>query len=146
MPHSITSWGSGCLFKIRNKNFVITRAHVITSENISCYCNEKNLEVKLIHKNSTYDSAYDVKNYTTDENKCMLATNIPEVGQHVYAAGYPLFKTLGMDGNFEPSVYSGRIVHYSKGLLITDCPVQYGQSGGPIYGRNGCLVAIIVSR
>lgn len=76
---------------------------------------------------------------------CKLTNYIPQPGQIVFSVGFPLFKQFACDEKYSPTVYRGRVTKYSEGLLTTDCPVQAGQSGGPVFDTNGDLVALMVS-
>ncbi|XP_062550609.1 peroxisomal leader peptide-processing protease [Armigeres subalbatus] len=143
------TWGTGCLFRLNGRNFVLTCAHVLSNDNITCYCRDYNFQPILIHKNPIFDYAYDIallEDTTKNQNNTTrLSNNIPKVGQIVYSVGFPIFKGFGMNGIFSPSIYRGKVTKYSKGVLITDCPVQAGQSGGPIFEQNGSLLAVMVS-
>ncbi|XP_055627563.1 peroxisomal leader peptide-processing protease [Toxorhynchites rutilus septentrionalis] len=152
MIDSMNCWGTGCLFRMNDHNYVLTCAHVISSENIVCHVDGQNLQIKLLFKNPIFDSAYDIAFFEVSDKLssqrssfCQLAKYIPKIGQRVLSVGFPLFKGFGLKDNFAPSVYRGRIISYSEGVLITDCPVQAGQSGGPIFDTQGNLIAVMVS-
>uniref|UniRef100_A0A182UE72 Uncharacterized protein n=1 Tax=Anopheles melas TaxID=34690 RepID=A0A182UE72_9DIPT len=122
-------------------------------DNITCVFNDqKTMHPKLIYKNPIFDSAYDIAlmEATFEEAQssnwfCQLANYIPRIGQRLYAVGFPVLKSLARGINFKPSIIPGRATKYSEGLLFTDCSIQCGQSGGPIFDENGLLVAIAVS-
>uniref|UniRef100_A0A182VH05 Peroxisomal leader peptide-processing protease n=1 Tax=Anopheles merus TaxID=30066 RepID=A0A182VH05_ANOME len=122
-------------------------------DNITCVFNDqKTMHPKLIYKNPIFDSAYDIAlmEATFEEAQssnwfCKLANYIPRIGQRLYAVGFPVLKSLAREINFKPSIIPGRVTKYSEGLLFTDCSIQCGQSGGPIFDENGLLVAIAVS-
>ncbi|KXJ71850.1 hypothetical protein RP20_CCG019576 [Aedes albopictus] len=148
MIDSMGCWGTGCLFQINGRSFVITCAHVLRTDNITCYCYDKVFHPKLIYKNPIFDYAFDVallEGPKDGHNLAKLANYIPAVGQTVYSVGFPVFKHFGMDGKFTPSIYRGRVTKYTKGVINTDCPVQAGQSGGPIFDGDGNLLAVMVS-
>ncbi|XP_055532101.1 peroxisomal leader peptide-processing protease [Wyeomyia smithii] len=149
---SMNCWGTGCIFQIKGRNLVITCSHVVKSDNIVCYVKGCEYQLKLLYKNPIYDSAYDIAileladcSNSQKIKLCHLATYVPKVGQRVYAIGFPLFKIFGLNENFKPSIFCGRVTMYTKGVLITDCPVQAGQSGGPIFDSTGNLIAVMVS-
>lgn len=102
----------------------------------------------MIYKNPIFDYAYDIallEGTKSSHNLAKLANYTPKVGQTVYSVGFPIFKEFGLNGKFVPSIYKGRVTKYSKGILNTDCPVQAGQSGGPIFDGDGSLLAVMVS-
>lgn len=148
MIDSMGCWGTGCLFQLNGRNFVLTCAHVLRSNNITCYCNDYSFQPKVIYKNPIFDYAYDIallEGTKSSHNLAKLANYTPKVGQTVYSVGFPIFKEFGLNGKFVPSIYKGRVTKYSKGILNTDCPVQAGQSGGPIFDGDGSLLAVMVS-
>lgn len=66
-------------------------------------------------------------------------------GQIVYTSGFPHFASLGRLDNFLPSIFEGRITKKMKGVIFTDASVQSGQSGGPIFSQDGCLIGVCIS-
>ncbi|XP_040157606.1 uncharacterized protein LOC120897061 [Anopheles arabiensis] len=146
-------WGTGCAFELNGKRYIISCSHVLATDNITCVFNDqKTMHPKLIYKNPIFDSAYDIAlmEATFEEAQssnwfCQLANYIPRIGQRLYAVGFPVLKSLARGINFKPSIIPGRVTKYSEGLLFTDCSIQCGQSGGPIFDENGLLVAIAVS-
>ncbi|XP_058831910.1 uncharacterized protein LOC131690278 [Topomyia yanbarensis] len=144
-------WGTGCVFKMNNRNFVLTCSHVLGSENFIGYAKDCELQLELLFKNQIFDSAYDValfevrNKFDIERPVCQLADYIPIIGQQVYSVGFPLFKTFGLRETFKPTIFKGRVAKYLKGLVVTDCPVQVGQSGGPIFDLHDNLLAVMVS-
>ncbi|XP_053663944.1 uncharacterized protein LOC128713107 [Anopheles marshallii] len=147
-------WGTGCAFELNGKHYIISCSHVLATDNITCMFNDRKLmHPKLVYKNPTFDSAYDIAlmEATFEEEAkssnwyCQLANYIPRIGQRLYAVGFPVFKSLASGSVFKPSIIPGRATKYSEGILFTDCSIQCGQSGGPIFDENGLLVAIAVS-
>lgn len=69
------------------------------------------------------------------------------LGQRVFALGYPFFGRYGTGLNMTAgnvSVMAG-LADDPDGLTIT-APVQPGNSGGPLLGRDGRLVGVVVAR
>ncbi|XP_053674107.1 peroxisomal leader peptide-processing protease [Anopheles nili] len=145
-------WGTGCAFEMNRKHYIISCAHVLATDNITCVFNDRIItNPRLIYKNPIFDSAYDIalmevsfEMAQTANWFCRLANYIPSIGQRLYAVGFPVFKSLAVS-SFKPTIIPGRATKYSKGILFTDCSVQSGQSGGPIFDKDGLLVAIAVS-
>uniref|UniRef100_A0A182YSL4 Peroxisomal leader peptide-processing protease n=1 Tax=Anopheles stephensi TaxID=30069 RepID=A0A182YSL4_ANOST len=146
-------WGTGCAFELNGKRYIISCSHVLVTDNITCVFEDgKVMHPKLVYKNPVFDSAYDIAlmEATFEEAQssnwfCQLANYIPRIGQRLYAVGFPVFKSFASESNFKPSIIPGRATKYSEGILFTDCSIQCGQSGGPIFDENGLLVAIAVS-
>ena len=61
-----------------------------------------------------------------------------ELGDWCLALGYPLSFERGQPA----AVRIGRILKKSQNRLVTDCPIMGGDSGGPMFGLNGELIAI----
>uniref|UniRef100_A0A182NLW8 Peroxisomal leader peptide-processing protease n=1 Tax=Anopheles dirus TaxID=7168 RepID=A0A182NLW8_9DIPT len=147
-------WGTGCAFELNRKQYIISCSHVLATDNITCVFNDRKVVTpRLVYKNPIFDSAYDIAlmEASFDEAQspnwfCRLADYIPSIGQRLYAIGFPVFKSLASCGaHFRPSIIPGRATKYCEGILYTDCSIQCGQSGGPIFDENGLLVAIAVS-
>ncbi|XP_049542184.1 uncharacterized protein LOC125955226 [Anopheles darlingi] len=146
-------WGTGCAFELKGKRYIISCAHVLSTDNVTCFFgDQKVMHPRVLYKNPVFDSAYDVAlmEASYDEAQpsgwfCRLANYIPAVGQRIYSVGFPVFKSLASKLTFKPSIIPGRVTKYTEGILFTDCSIQYGQSGGPIFDENGLLVAIAVS-
>ncbi|XP_052859803.1 peroxisomal leader peptide-processing protease [Anopheles cruzii] len=146
-------WGTGCAFELKGNHYIISCAHVLATDNITCFFNDRQvMHPKVLFKNPTFDSAYDIAlmeaSYEEAQSVnwfCRLANYIPRVGQRLYAVGFPVLKSLAMKPTFRPSIVPGRVTKYTDGILFTDCSIQNGQSGGPVFDENGLLIAIVVS-
>ncbi|XP_035784328.1 uncharacterized protein LOC118462605 isoform X1 [Anopheles albimanus] len=146
-------WGTGCAFELKGKRYIISCAHVLSTDNVTCFFGDQRImHPRVLYKNPVFDSAYDVAlmEASYDEVQpngwfCRLANYIPAVGQRIYSVGFPVFKSLASKLTFKPSIVPGRVTKYTEGILFTDCSIQYGQSGGPIFDEKGLLVAIAVS-
>lgn len=145
------AWGTGSLVKIRKSKFILTCSHVIKtpSDKIFCHYTDGSFEANLLWMNPHYNRPYDIAvieipitipdHYFLDISKTM-----PHIGQTIYSAGFPLISKLGKD-MFRPSLYEGRIVKFSPGMIISDASIQAGQSGGPLLDANGKLIGVSVS-
>ncbi|XP_050074499.1 uncharacterized protein LOC126562119 [Anopheles maculipalpis] len=146
-------WGTGCAFELNDKRYIISCSHVLVTDNITCVFEDgKIMHPKLIYKNPIFDTAYDIALMEASFEEaqpsnwfCQLANYIPRIGQRLYAVGFPVFKSLASKSNFKPTIIPGHATKYSEGILFTDCSIQCGQSGGPIFDENGLLIAIAVS-
>lgn len=76
-----------------------------------------------------------------------LSDRKPCLGQSIYNAGFPFFTnfTDTDDTTFSSSIFEGRIIKYSTGVLISDGTLQAGQSGGPMFDENGFILGICIS-
>ncbi|XP_055608584.1 uncharacterized protein LOC129755908 [Uranotaenia lowii] len=83
---SIGSWGSGCLFVMEKKYFILTCAHILNGEHIFCHYKGKNLKTDLIYKNPEYNTAFDIALLSVNSNFrfCdigQLTHEKPKIGQ-----------------------------------------------------------------
>lgn len=141
---------TGTLVKILNKTFVLTCSHVIEDEQtpITCRGANGNFEVDLIWRNPTFNKPFDVallrpRSKIPDRFFVKLSPERPQPGQMVYNAGFPFFIDFNQD--FNPSIFQGRIIKYIPGAIMSDGCVQAGQSGGPMFDKNGFILGICVS-
>lgn len=65
-----------------------------------------------------------------------LAKHMPKIGDKVYTTGYPLGVFL--------SYTEGIVNRVEDGMIVHQCPMTFGNSGGPLWDRHGRLVGINV--
>ena len=146
----------GTGFLISKEGYIATAYHVIEDASIILVRFPLlNLEykAKVISRDENNDVAL-LKIPKTQLNS-HLSTDIPffisnqnkfDLGQDVYAYGYPLGEHLGS----KPSFSDGRISSFegirgNKTTYRVSNPIQPGNSGGPIVDNKGRLLGIIVS-
>lgn len=146
------AWGSGCFVKINEFRMVITCAHVLDKHNGDVRCTWKfgTFNSEVIFKNPDYDVAYDIAILEAPANVpeqyfTQCYTTQTKIGQLIYSSGFPHFTSLGKVREFFPSIFEGRVTKLSNGVIFTDASVQSGQSGGPMFSADGCLIGICVS-
>ena len=70
-----------------------------------------------------------------------------ELGETLYAAGYPLGELMGKDLKLSRGMLMSdrddKRGFIEKGRLITDIPIGNGNSGGPLYATDGSLRGIV---
>ena len=82
-----------------------------------------------------------------DEIPYNFSTRVADIGEEVFALGYPLTNYMGKDIKFtdgkisSKTGYDGDIANYQ-----TTTPIQPGNSGGPLFDYNGNLIGINASR
>lgn len=139
-----------------NNGYVVTNYHVIeNARNIQLYgVNEnmkKNYDVDVIGVDKVNDLA--LLKINSNDSVCYLnppyslKLEMSEVGENVYALGYPLIDTMGNEIKLTNGIISsksgfdGDVTSYQVSV-----PIQPGNSGGPMFDLDGNLVGIISAK
>ena len=142
--------GSGFMLK---NGYIVTNNHVVESS--------KSIHIVGINgnKNSEYKAsvvAKDKKNdlaiIKIDDNRICRFSDVPyavsnrqcEVGEDVFVLGYPLTSYMGEEIKLTNGIISSRSGY--QGDITTyqiSAPVQPGNSGGPVFDKNGNVVGIV---
>lgn len=148
---SVKSTGSG--FAISTDGLIVTNNHVVKGA--------KTLKIKGINNDfsKTFnakviinDEKNDLAIIKIDDNSFTSINNIPyciksatsEVGLDIFVLGYPLTASMGEEIKLTNGIISARsgfqgdITSYQ----IT-APIQPGNSGAPLFDRNGFLIGIV---
>jgi S1-C subfamily serine protease len=71
----------------------------------------------------------------------------PDIGEQVYAFGYPLSGVLSSGGNASNGIVSALAgMGDDTSKIQISAPVQPGNSGGPLYDKNGYVIGVIVEK
>ena len=143
-----TSSGSG----IATNGIIVTNFHVVDGANgIDVFVN-RNGEVKTYNaKVLISDKANDIsilkiedKSFTNfAQLPYAVKTPILDVGTSVFALGYPMSDILGEEIKVTDGIISSKTGY--QGDVVTyqiSVPIQPGNSGGPLFDKNGNLVGI----
>ena len=151
------SWsGGGTGFFIDRKGYFATNYHVVdgSSEIQIEFYREGELQThnaQVIKEDKINDlvilkiSDEDFKYF--DEIPYNFSSRVLDIGEEVFALGYPLTNFMGKDIKFtdgkisSKTGYDGDIANYQ-----TTTPIQPGNSGGPLFDYNGNLIGINASR
>jgi S1-C subfamily serine protease len=154
---NITSIGgeksSGTGFALSSNGYIVTNYHVTNSAS----------KIKVKGVKGDFSKTYNAKVIIEDKNNDLsiikiddpsftnlgslpykINSNIIDVGNSVYALGYPLRASMGDEVKLTNGIISsktgfqGDITSYQ----IT-VPVQPGNSGGPLFNANGDIIGII---
>lgn len=150
----ITSSGTG--FAINNNGYILTNNHVIE--------NSKSITVRGL--NGDFNKAYNAEIVLRDKNNDLailkikdhriktfkkppysFKTVISDVGETVYALGYPLRASMGDEIKLTSGIissksgYQGDITNYQISV-----PIQPGNSGGPLLDSNGNIIGVISAK
>ena len=137
---------SGSAFFINNRGNLLTNNHVVDGcKSLSVIYKNEEFKAKLIAKDKTLDLAL-LKAEVSPQTFINFSNYNPKKLQTIYVAGYPFGKGLSDDLKI-----SSGIISSLKGLkdnsneLQIDAAINKGNSGGPIVGEGGELIAIAVS-
>jgi len=146
--------GSG--FLLCNSGLIVTNYHVVG--------NQSDIQVLFPHKNVTFDAGVLLKDMNNDlvilklkgfTYEEMFPSKIPyairdshsvSLGEEVFTLGFPFGKILGASAKFSSgtiSSLSGLLDNAS--LFQISNPIQPGNSGGPLFDKDGNLIGIVIA-
>ena len=149
-----SSLGSG--FLISENGIIITNWHVIKGcDDIQIYfpSSKKNYKASISLKDAVNDLAIlrlaDF-NYTNDFKTAIPFTLAQskeiKLGQDVFTLGFPLGDILGTTAKLSSGTISSLFgIKDDPRLTQISNPVQPGNSGGPLFNRNGEIVGVVVA-
>lgn len=147
---------SGTAFAISTDGYIITNHHVIEgANNFSLISNLDGDQIEYSLKKVAEDKKNDIALLKIEDDNFdrfpqipfSIKTNISDVGEEVFALGYPLISSMGTelkatDGIISSkSGFDGDITSYQ-----ISAPVQPGNSGGPLFDKSGNLLGIISAK
>lgn len=147
---------TGTGFFLSKDGYIITNHHVI----------EKARTIKVLGVNDDYQHSYTARVEMSDKQndlailKITDATfkplpNVPytfkyttsSVGEDCFVLGYPLISTMGIDIKLTNGIISsktgfeGNVAEYQMSV-----PVQPGNSGGPLFDKNGYIIGVVCAK
>lgn len=134
--------GTGTAFFVNNTDLV-TAAHVVADCSGLARIDGAPLDLVAVHP----DLDLALLSSRERSRSWIALGSAPALGQRVFALGYPFFGRYGTGLNMTAgnvSVMVG-LADDPDGLTIT-APVQPGNSGGPLLGRDGRLIGVVVAR
>jgi len=153
-PPSSSSSGSG--FIVSNTGLVVTNYHVV--EGVG------DISVVLPDRADPFDASVLMKDESNDiailklesfSYEDVYDSEIPfsladpgsvQVGQEVFTIGYPLGPILGKSAKLSDGIISSTYgIDDDPRLYQISTPIQPGNSGGPLFNRDGELVGIVVA-
>ena len=141
---------SGTGFFISNNGYIATCYHVIDgATEISVKGINSNFSQKYNAKIVATDKLYDLAILKVDCNlenpiNYSLKWDVSDVGQEVFTLGYPLKTTMGEEIKLTNGIISSKSGF--QGDITTyqiTVPVQPGNSGGPLFDKNGYVIGVI---
>ena len=150
----IDQW-SGTGFALKN-GYIVTNYHVIegansiTVQGVNGNFNmEYNTSIVGVDKNNDLallkitDSTF--KNFGTIPYS--ISSDISEAGEEIFVLGYPLTSTMGDEIKLTTGVISSKTGFQGDvALYQISAPIQPGNSGGPLFDKNGNVIGIISAK
>jgi S1-C subfamily serine protease len=146
--------GSGII--LSKEGYVATNYHVIKdSKEISVYISDKNKKKAFKSEVVLTDESNDLAILKIQEGDLNKLKNVPfkikstgvQVGENVYALGYPMINLQGTELKVTDGIISSKS-GYKNDLSSyqVSVPIQPGNSGGPLFDKNGNLIGITSSK
>lgn len=147
---------SGTGFFLSNDGYIVTNNHVIE--------NAQNGNIKITGINEDYHTSYKARVEVTDKQNDLailkITGSVPSikvpyafkfttssVGEECFVLGYPLISSMGKDIKLTNGIISsktgfdGNIAQYQ-----ISAPIQPGNSGGPLFDKNGNVIGIVQAK
>jgi len=144
IPAQVTPEISGTAFFVA-PNLLVTNAHVVSdTDTAAFYRNGVKETAKVVFRNTSNDIAI-LQTGKDFDVPCFefVSANGYEVGDAIYALGYPLPDILGTDIRVTNGIISSLSGLASDGASMQiSCPIQPGNSGGPVVNDSFNVVGI----
>jgi S1-C subfamily serine protease len=123
--------------------FVISAAHVADdSKEVELKTSDgKTVKAEVLWINKAYDIAL-LRTSGDIPGRAPLDCRVPKLGDEIQAAGNPL--NLEFVSSFGRIAGNARAADPWREVVITDITTVMGQSGGPLFGKDGRVVGIVV--
>lgn len=146
---------SGTGFLINNQGYIITNYHVIE--------NAQNNNIKVTGFNGDYYTTYKarVEIFDKQNDLAILKTltntkfDIPysfkfstaNVGEECFVLGYPLISSMGKELKLTNGIISAKTGYDgSYAQYQISAPVQPGNSGGPLFDKDGNIIGVVQAK
>lgn len=144
---------SGTGFALSSNGFIATNYHVIENANsIKVRGIKGNFSIMYNAKVIKSDQSADLAVIQIDDPNFVDLGKVPysvitsstEVGEEVFALGYPLTNTMGEEVKLTTGVISANSgFQGNQNQYQISVPIQPGNSGGPLFDKNGKVVGIV---
>lgn len=143
---------SGTGFAISTNGLIVTNYHVIEGASNILVTNSlefsKRYKAEILLTDKINDLAIlrvsDVSFKELSSIPYVIRTSLSDVGERVFALGFPLISSMGLEVKLTDGVISSKTGF--KGDVTTyqiSAPVQPGNSGGPLFDSKGNLIGVI---
>ncbi|TAF09914.1 MAG: hypothetical protein EAZ75_06385 [Flavobacteriia bacterium] len=148
--------GSGSGFYVSNDGYIVTNYHVVENAyEVWVKCKQDGIyqkfKAEIIQKDVSNDLALikitDSAFKTLKEIPYSILSGTAPLGSEVFSLGYPLADVIGENVKFTSGNISSLSGIYNDvtNFQMT-VPVQHGNSGGPIFDKNGNIIGVVVAK
>lgn len=147
---------SATAFAISLDGYIVTSQHVVNGAN----------SIKVTGLNGNFFDKYNVKIVIEDKNNDLailkiedeslniigtipftIKTGLSNVGEEVFALGYPLTTTMGEEIKLTDGIISSKSGFQGDVTIYQiSVPVHPGNSGGPLFDKKGNLIGVISAK
>lgn len=148
-----TKW-TGTGFAL-NDGYVVTNNHVVEkAKSIKIYGLKGNFDIAYKGIVVGVDKANDLALLKIETDSSLFFGTVPysiklsmaEVGEDIFVLGYPLTQLLGNEIKLTNGIISSRTgFDGDVNNYQISAPVQPGNSGGPVFDKNGNIIGIVVA-
>lgn len=135
-----SAYGSGVI--VSPDGMVLTAAHVAQGANVPCDVilpDGRSVRAKTLGLNRNIDAALvQISEAGPWPVASMVDGPTPKAGQWCMATGHP----GGYERGRKPVLRLGRILETSDQVMVTDCTLVGGDSGGPLFDGEGRVIGI----
>jgi S1-C subfamily serine protease len=148
-----SEYANGTGFLISNNGYIVTCHHVIEDAKVVNIRGingdfQKTIRATVVAKDGKHDLAI----LKVD---CTLVRQVPfavnwnalDVGQDVFTLGYPLKSELGEEIKLTNGIVSCSSGYQGNNSMYqVSAPIQPGNSGGPLFDKNGNIVGVMIAK
>ncbi len=144
---NIYKYGTG--FVISQNGYFITNHHVIeNSSNIYVSSKQfKRLKANIIYADELNDIAILKINFKFNPLPYNIAQSNKEVGNNIFALGYPYIQTMGSELKITSGIINSNSGYENDSRYYQfSAEIQPGNSGGPLFDSEGNIIGLVSAR
>lgn len=136
--HHTLLMSEGCTAVNIGEGWVLTAKHC-TNDNVP----GDEMSVGTLAYQAEVDLAILYNQWHAPDPRACLRT--PRLGEHVYAVGYPMQRVSKDQALTVTDGVISTVKPTKEGEIRTSAPLFFGNSGGGLWGEDGCLLGITVA-
>lgn len=135
--------GSGVI--LNDDGVILTAQHVAKGEAFSVRRRLERVEAIVIANHPQFDISLLQANIKIERPPTIRRFFGPVLGENIYACGFPLRPFLGHGVSITSGLVSSLHAPFPECIYIS-APVQFGNSGGPVFDSFGNVLAIVCAK